>query len=63
MPRNGGADIAIISTARTIVEAGTYAGRSKSAAQKTIRGPVEPYIANTGGAMNPFTAWTHLKAA
>ncbi|MEC7964512.1 MAG: PLP-dependent transferase, partial [Pseudomonadota bacterium] len=26
------------------------------------RGPIETYIKHTGGAMNPFTAWTHLKA-
>jgi O-succinylhomoserine sulfhydrylase len=27
-----------------------------------IRGPIEAYMKHTGGAMNPFTAWTHLKA-
>ena len=27
-----------------------------------MRGPIETYVKHTGGAMNPFSAWTHLKS-
>ncbi len=30
--------------------------------RELIRGPIETYMKHTGGAINPFAAWTHLKA-
>ena len=57
-----GADIAIISTTKHVDGQGRMLGGAICGPKELIRGPVEAYMKHTGGAMNPFTAWTHLKA-
>jgi O-succinylhomoserine sulfhydrylase len=57
-----GADIAIISTTKHVDGQGRLLGGAICGSKELIRGPVEAYMKHTGGAMNPFTAWTHLKA-
>lgn len=56
-----GADIAIVSTTKHVDGQGRMLGGIIAGARDLIRGPVEAYMKHTGGAMNPFTAWTHLK--
>lgn len=60
--RDCGADIAIVSTTKHVDGQGRMLGGVICGSQELIRGPVETYMKHTGGAMNPFTAWTHLKA-
>lgn len=57
-----GADIAIVSTTKHIDGQGRMLGGAICGPRELIRGPIEAYMKHTGGAMNPFTAWTHLKA-
>ncbi|NBD28679.1 MAG: aminotransferase class I/II-fold pyridoxal phosphate-dependent enzyme [Alphaproteobacteria bacterium] len=60
--RECGADIAIISTTKHVDGQGRMLGGAICGSRDLIRGPIETYMKHTGGAMNPFTAWTHLKA-
>jgi O-succinylhomoserine sulfhydrylase len=60
--RECGADIAIISTTKHVDGQGRLLGGAICGTKDLIRGPIEAYMKHTGGAMNPFTAWTHLKA-
>jgi len=60
--RDCGADIAIVSTTKHVDGQGRMQGGVICGAREMIRGPIETYMKHTGGAMNPFTAWTHLKA-
>ncbi|HKL69678.1 aminotransferase class V-fold PLP-dependent enzyme [Salibaculum sp.] len=60
--RDCGADIAIVSTTKHVDGQGRMLGGVICGSRELIRGPVETYMKHTGGAMNPFTAWTHLKA-
>lgn len=57
-----GADIAIISTTKHVDGQGRMLGGAICGSREIVRGPIETYMKHTGGAMNPFTAWTHLKA-
>jgi len=57
-----GADIAIVSTTKHVDGQGRMLGGLIAGSRDLIRGPIEAYLKHTGGAMNPFTAWTHLKA-
>lgn len=57
-----GADIAVVSTTKHVDGQGRLLGGIICGSKDLIRGPIEMYIKHTGGAMNPFTAWTHLKA-
>ena len=57
-----GADIAIMSTTKHVDGQGRMLGGLIAGNRDLIRGPIEAYLKHTGGAMNPFTAWTHLKA-
>lgn len=57
-----GADIAILSTTKHVDGQGRMLGGVICGSRDLIRGPIEAYMKHTGGAMNPFTAWTHLKA-
>lgn len=57
-----GADIAVVSTTKHVDGQGRMLGGIICGSKELIRGPIETYIKHTGGAMNPFTAWTHLKA-
>jgi len=57
-----GADIAIVSTTKHVDGQGRMLGGIITGSRDLIRGPIEAYMKHTGGAMNPFTAWTHLKA-
>jgi O-succinylhomoserine sulfhydrylase len=57
-----GADIAIVSTTKHVDGQGRMLGGVICGSRDLIRGPIETYMKHTGGAMNPFTAWTHLKA-
>lgn len=57
-----GADIAIVSTTKHVDGQGRMLGGAILGSRELIRGPIETYMKHTGGAMNPFTAWTHLKA-
>jgi len=56
-----GADIAIVSTTKHVDGQGRMLGGIITGSRDLIRGPIETYVKHTGGAMNPFTAWTHLK--
>jgi len=56
-----GADIAIVSTTKHVDGQGRLLGGAICGSKDLIRGPIEAYMKHTGGAMNPFTAWTHLK--
>ena len=56
-----GADIAIVSTTKHVDGQGRMLGGIITGSRDLIRGPIESYMKHTGGAMNPFTAWTHLK--
>ena len=57
-----GADLAIVSTTKHVDGQGRLLGGIITGSRDLIRGPIEAYMKHTGGAMNPFTAWTHLKA-
>ncbi|MCB1332134.1 MAG: O-succinylhomoserine sulfhydrylase [Roseivivax sp.] len=57
-----GADLVIVSTTKHVDGQGRMLGGVICGARELIRGPIETYIKHTGGAMNPFTAWVHLKA-
>jgi len=57
-----GADFAIVSTTKHVDGQGRMLGGAICGPTDLIRGPIEAYMKHTGGAMNPFTAWTHLKA-
>ena len=57
-----GADISIVSTTKHVDGQGRMLGGVICGPREIIRGPIEAYMKHTGGAMNPFTAWTHLKA-
>lgn len=57
-----GADIAIVSTTKHVDGQGRMLGGAICGPRELIRGPIEAYMKHTGGAMNPFAAWTHLKA-
>lgn len=57
-----GAELAIVSTTKHVDGQGRMLGGIIAGSRDLIRGPVEAYMKHTGGAMNPFTAWTHLKA-
>jgi O-succinylhomoserine sulfhydrylase len=57
-----GADIAVISTTKHVDGQGRMLGGAICGSRDLIRGPIETYMKHTGGAMNPFTAWSHLKA-
>ncbi|APE43012.1 O-succinylhomoserine sulfhydrylase [Sulfitobacter alexandrii] len=57
-----GADIAIVSTTKHVDGQGRMLGGAICGPRDLIRGPIEAYMKHTGGAMNPFAAWTHLKA-
>jgi O-succinylhomoserine sulfhydrylase len=57
-----GADLAVVSTTKHVDGQGRMLGGIIAGSRDLIRGPVEAYMKHTGGAMNPFTAWTHLKA-
>lgn len=57
-----GADIAIVSTTKHVDGQGRMLGGVICGCRDLIRGPIEAYLKHTGGAMNPFVAWTHLKA-
>ncbi|MEC8040034.1 MAG: aminotransferase class V-fold PLP-dependent enzyme, partial [Pseudomonadota bacterium] len=57
-----GADISVVSTTKHVDGQGRMLGGIICGPKDLIRGPIETYIKHTGGAMNPFTAWTHLKA-
>ncbi|MFW2542025.1 aminotransferase class V-fold PLP-dependent enzyme [Primorskyibacter sp. 2E107] len=60
--RDCGADLCIISTTKHVDGQGRMLGGLICGPKELIRGPVEAYMKHTGSAMNPFTAWTHLKA-
>jgi len=60
--RDCGVDIAILSTTKHVDGQGRLLGGAIVGSTELIRGPIETYMKHTGGAMNPFTAWTHLKA-
>jgi O-succinylhomoserine sulfhydrylase len=57
-----GVDIAILSTTKHVDGQGRLLGGAIVGSTELIRGPIEAYMKHTGGAMNPFTAWTHLKS-
>ncbi|MEL6958114.1 MAG: aminotransferase class I/II-fold pyridoxal phosphate-dependent enzyme [Pseudomonadota bacterium] len=56
------ADIAIVSTTKHVDGQGRMLGGVIAGNRDLIRGPIEAYMKHTGGAMNPFAAWTHLKS-
>jgi len=57
-----GADLALVSTTKHVDGQGRMLGGLIAGSKDLVRGPIETYMKHTGGAMNPFTAWTHLKA-
>ncbi|MGH1367526.1 MAG: aminotransferase class V-fold PLP-dependent enzyme [Maritimibacter sp.] len=57
-----GADLIIYSTTKHVDGQGRMLGGAICGARELIRGPIETYMKHTGGAINPFAAWTHLKA-
>lgn len=57
-----GADLAVVSTTKHVDGQGRMLGGLIAGSRDLIRGPIETYMKHTGGAMNPFTAWNHLKA-
>ena len=60
--RDCGADLALVSTTKHVDGQGRLLGGAIVGSRELIRGPIEAYMKHTGGAMNPFTAWTHLKS-
>lgn len=57
-----GADLVVYSTTKHVDGQGRMLGGAICGARELIRGPIETYVKHTGGAINPFAAWTHLKA-
>jgi len=57
-----GVDLCVISTTKHVDGQGRMLGGAICGSAELIRGPIETYLKHSGGAMNPFTAWTHLKA-
>lgn len=57
-----GADLVLVSTTKHVDGQGRMLGGLIAGSKNLVRGPIETYMKHTGGAMNPFTAWTHLKA-
>ncbi|WP_300517249.1 aminotransferase class I/II-fold pyridoxal phosphate-dependent enzyme [Aliiroseovarius sp.] len=57
-----GADLVVYSTTKHVDGQGRMLGGAICGSRELIRGPIETYIKHTGGAINPFAAWTHLKA-
>ncbi len=60
--RECGADISVVSTTKHVDGQGRMLGGIICGSKELIRGPIETYLKHTGGAMNPFTAWSHLKS-
>ncbi len=60
--RECGADISVVSTTKHVDGQGRMLGGIICGTRDLIRGPIEAYVKHTGGAMNPFTAWSHLKS-
>lgn len=56
-----GADLVVYSTTKHIDGQGRMLGGAICGPRALIRGPIEAYLKHTGGAINPFAAWTHLK--
>ncbi|MEC7760733.1 MAG: aminotransferase class I/II-fold pyridoxal phosphate-dependent enzyme [Pseudomonadota bacterium] len=57
-----GADLIVYSTTKHVDGQGRMLGGAICGSRELIRGPIETYMKHTGGAINPFAAWTHLKA-
>ncbi len=57
-----GADLVVYSTTKHVDGQGRMLGGAICGSRELIRGPIEAYVKHTGGAINPFAAWTHLKA-
>lgn len=57
-----GADLVVYSTTKHVDGQGRMLGGAICGSRELIRGPIETYMKHTGGAINPFAAWTHLKA-
>ncbi|MEP2783816.1 MAG: aminotransferase class I/II-fold pyridoxal phosphate-dependent enzyme [Pseudoruegeria sp.] len=57
-----GADLVVYSTTKHVDGQGRMLGGAICGSRDLIRGPIEAYMKHTGGAINPFAAWTHLKA-
>lgn len=57
-----GADLVVYSTTKHVDGQGRMLGGAICGSRDLIRGPIETYVKHTGGAINPFAAWTHLKA-
>ena len=57
-----GADLIVYSTTKHVDGQGRMLGGAICGSKELIRGPIETYMKHTGGAINPFAAWTHLKA-
>jgi O-succinylhomoserine sulfhydrylase len=57
-----GADLCVISTTKHVDGQGRMLGGVICGSKELVRGPIETYVKHSGGAMNPFTAWTHLKS-
>ncbi|KAB2542913.1 O-succinylhomoserine sulfhydrylase [Salipiger aestuarii] len=60
--RDCDADLVVISTTKHVDGQGRMLGGMICGSKELIRGPIEAYMKHTGGAMNPFAAWSHLKA-
>lgn len=56
-----GADLVVYSTTKHVDGQGRMLGGVICGSRALIRGPIEAYLKHTGGAINPFAAWTHLK--
>ncbi|MEZ5750864.1 MAG: aminotransferase class I/II-fold pyridoxal phosphate-dependent enzyme [Paracoccaceae bacterium] len=56
-----GADLVVYSTTKHVDGQGRMLGGVICGPRALIRGPIESYMKHTGGAINPFAAWTHLK--
>ena len=56
-----GADLVVYSTTKHVDGQGRCLGGAILGSKELIRGKIEPYMKHTGGAMNPFVAWTGLK--
>ncbi|WP_095588822.1 aminotransferase class I/II-fold pyridoxal phosphate-dependent enzyme [Actibacterium ureilyticum] len=57
-----GVDLVVYSTTKHVDGQGRMLGGAICGSRALIRGPIETYVKHTGGAINPFAAWTHLKA-
>ncbi|MFW2588315.1 aminotransferase class V-fold PLP-dependent enzyme [Sagittula sp. SSi028] len=57
-----GADICVISTTKHVDGQGRMLGGVVCGDRETVRGPIETYLKHTGAALNPFSAWVHLKS-